>query len=424
MNLLEKDKKYIWHPYTSLQPTFEPLLITHAEGIYLYTSEGKRIIDAISSWWVNLHGHSNPAIAEAIALQAKKLEHVIFAGFTHEPAIQLAENLLSILPENQSKIFFSDNGSTAVEVAIKMAIQFWRNQGNTTRKKIIALEGAYHGDTFGAMAVGGRSIFTQSFNDFLFDVEFLDFPTDENRKTLIDRFESIAKKNTAAAFIFEPLVQGASGMRTYSAETLESLLQIAKRHNIVTIADEVFTGFGRTGKIFASDYLNSTPDIFCLSKGITGGALPLGATSCSSEIEASFQSNDYLKTLYHGHSYTANPIVCAAANASFQLTTSKECLDSIQRISDQQTHFANSIREHEKIEKINVLGTILSIELKTSANSGYTNEIRNRIYPYFLEKGILLRPLGNTIYIVPPYVITSPELKLVHDAIRSFVNNY
>lgn len=420
MTLLEKDKKYVWHPYTSLQPTFEPILISAAEGIYLHTADGRKIIDAISSWWVNLHGHSNPMIAEAIAQQARKLEHVIFAGFTHEPAIELAENLLSVLP-NQSKIFYSDNGSTAVEVAIKIAIQYWKNQGNISRKKIIALEGAYHGDTFGAMAIGSRSIFSQAFQDYLFDVEFLEFPNQQNAEKVIRQFETLVSENNVAAFIFEPLVQGASGMRIYPAEILDRLLEIANKNTVITIADEVFTGFGRTGKLWACNYLNRPPDIMCFSKGITGGAMPLGATSCSEEIVDSFQSKDYLKTLYHGHSYTANPLACAAANASFKITMSKECQEAIRRISLSHKKFAEEVKASKKVAGVEFLGTILSINLKTEDLAGYTNNIREKLYPYFLEKNILLRPLGNVLYILPPYIITDSELETIYDAIRGFL---
>ncbi len=423
MTLLEKDKKNIWHPYTSLQPTHEPLLISSAEGIYLHTPEGRKIIDAISSWWVNLHGHSNPVIANAIAAQAKKLEHVIFAGFTHEPAIKLSENLLSILPANQAKIFYSDNGSTAVEVALKMAIQYWRNQNIANRKKIIAIEGAYHGDTFGAMAVGSRSIFTASFDEYLFDVEFIDLPSEQNANVVQEKFHQLVTANDVAAFIYEPLVQGAAGMRIYPAYILDNLLSIAKQNHVLTIADEVFTGFGRTGKLFASDYLINKPDIVTVSKGITGGALPLGVTSCANTIVQAFQSNEAIKTFYHGHSYTANPIACAAANASFEILMSENCKESIKMISELHQGFIQSASNKAQIKTIRALGTILSIELKSEGNTGYTNDLRNKIYPFFLNKGILLRPLGNIIYILPPYVIKKEELETVYDAILEFAES-
>lgn len=421
MTPLERDRQFIWHPYTSLMPVFEPLMITRAKGIYLYTEDGKEIIDAISSWWVNLHGHSNPSIASAIAEQARTLEHVIFAGFTHQPAIDLASNLLSILPSNQSKVFFSDNGSTAVEVAIKMAIQYWENQNIKSKKRIIAIQGAYHGDTFGAMAVGARSLFSEAFQEYLFDVDFIDFPTKDNEALIVDMFTKLATQGDVAAFIYEPLVQGAAGMRIYHAEILQTLLEIAQANKVITIADEVFTGFGRTGKTFASAYPSTNPDIVCVSKGITGGFMPLGATTCSSAIAKAFYSSEPIKTFYHGHSYTANPIACAAANASFKILTSHECQQSIERISRMQEVFVKKISTNKKVKNSASLGTIATIELKSDEATTYTNSSRNKIYAYFLGKGILLRPLGNIIYILPPYVISDDDLNLIYHEIEKFL---
>lgn len=419
-NRLEKDKKNIWHPFTPLVGAADPLLIESAQGVYLYTSDGKKILDAVSSWWVNLHGHSHPAIAKALADQAGKLEHVIFAGFTHEPAIRLSENLLQILPSNQSRIFFSDNGSTAVEVALKMAIQFWRNQ-NSARKKIIALVGAYHGDTFGSMAVGDRGIFTEPFHPYLFDVDFIPFPTQNNKDDVYAKFDTLVSTGEVAAFIFEPLVQGAGGMRMYPAAVLDTLITIAQRHQVVCIADEVFTGFGRTGKLFASGHLQNQPDIMTLSKGITGGTMPLGVTTCNERIVSSFQSNDFLKTFFHGHSYTANPLACAAANASFDLLMDDACARNISRISKAHEGFITRMRGHVRIGDIRSLGTILAIELVTDAGTSYENEIRKKIYPFFLERGILLRPLGNVIYVLPPYVISNEELAFIYSSIEEFI---
>lgn len=419
-NLSEKDKKNIWHPFTPLEGGIEPLLIERAEGIYLYTADGRKIIDAISSWWVNLHGHSHPVIAEAVARQARKLEHVIFAGFTHEPAITLSENLLSVLPKGFSKIFFSDNGSTAVEVALKMAMQFWHNQG-IERKKIIALEGSYHGDTFGAMAVGDRSIFTVPFSPYLFDVEFIPFPTPENETAVVETFEDLVNSNHVAAFIYEPLIQAAGGMRTYSVSMLDRLLSLARTKDVVCIADEVFTGFGRTGKIFASDYVRTKPDLIALSKGLTGGTLPLGVTAVSERILAAFQTKDFTKTFFHGHSFTANPLACAAANASFELLQRSDCQERITGITNQHREFALRISELSSVKEVRTLGTILAIELKTNEETSYTNSIRERIYHYFVSRDILLRPLGNTFYIVAPYCITEQQLSVVYRSIEEFL---
>jgi adenosylmethionine---8-amino-7-oxononanoate aminotransferase len=419
-NLLEADKNNIWHPFTPLLSEIEPLLITSAEGVYLNTSDNRKIIDAISSWWVNLHGHSHPKIAEAVSRQAATLEHVIFAGFTHEPAITLSQNLLSVLPANFSKIFFSDNGSTAVEVALKMAIQFWHNQ-NIPRHKIIALNGAYHGDTFGSMAVGDRSIFTNPFKPYLFDVAFIDFPHSGMEEKILSQFKEIIDRGDLAAFIYEPLVQGASGMRTYSNELLDQLMGYAHANEVLCIADEVFTGFGRTGKLFASDYLKNKPDLIALSKGLTGGTLPLGVTAASSKIVSAFQSNDFLKTFFHGHSFTANPIACAAANASFELLMQPECNNNILRISNQHKIFAEEIRISKVVKVIHCIGTILSIEVHSKEESSYTNTLRKRIYNFFISRNILLRPLGNVIYIIPPYCITEDQLNYVYQTIKEFL---
>lgn len=421
MNTLsDKDKQNIWHPFTPLEGGTQPILIDRAEGVFLHTPDGRAIIDAISSWWVNLHGHAHPVIAEAVARQAKKLEHVIFAGFTHEPAITLSENLLSVLPKSFSKIFYSDNGSTAVEVALKMAMQYWHNQG-VPKKTIIAIEGSYHGDTFGAMAVGDRSIFTAPFANFLFDVNFIPFPTTRNIEQVIARFRHLVNSNDVAAFIYEPLIQAAGGMRMYPAEILNELLRLAQQNEIICIADEVFTGFGRTGKIFASDHVETKPDLIALSKGLTGGTLPLGVTAVSEKILKAFQTSDFTKTFFHGHSFTANPLSCAAANASFKLLIDDHCKDQIAIICEEHQTFADKIKNHSVVYEARTLGTILAIELKTAEKTSYSNSIRQKIYPYFIERNILLRPLGNTFYIVAPYCITVEQLSVVYHTIENFL---
>ncbi|MCA4900486.1 MAG: adenosylmethionine--8-amino-7-oxononanoate transaminase [Bacteroidota bacterium] len=423
MTLQERDKQYLWHPFTAFGED-DPLLITSAEGVYLHTHDGRKIVDAISSWWVNLHGHSHPIIAKAIAEQAQKLEHVMFAGFTHEPAILLAENLLSILPKNQSKIFLSDNGSTAVEVALKMAIQFWYNQNITNKKKVIAIEGSYHGDTFGSMSVGARDIFITPFNPYLFSVEFIEFPSQEKENQVIEQFKKLVCKGDVGVFIFEPLVQGASGMRIYRPEVLDELMAIARDQGVVCIADEVFTGFGRTGKIFASDYLKTSPDLIAMSKGLTGGALPLGATSCSRRIEEVFRDSSANKTFYHGHSYTGNPMSCAAANASIKILLSAECQNSINRISHSFNDFALRYRQTDnRLKSAQRLGCILSLELESSSATSYQNPLRKEIYRHFLSRHILLRPLGNILYVTPPYVTPSSVVENILYEIESFIHN-
>lgn len=420
-DLTSLDQKNIWHPFTPLQGSPGVPVITEGKGVYLYTADGRKILDAISSWWVNLHGHGNVKIADAIAHQARKLEHVIFAGFTHEPAINLARNLLSVLPPDQSKVFFSDNGSTAVEVALKLAIQYWHNRGITKKRKIIAMKGAYHGDTFGSMSVAERGLFTRPFFPYLFETCFIDFPSLENNVQVIDQFRKLAKDDDVAALIFEPLVQAAGGMRMYAPAVLDQLILLAKEAEIVLIADEVFTGFGRTGKTFAVDHLTHKPDIIALSKGVTGGFMPLGVTACNQKIVEAFDSDSMQKTFFHGHSYTANPLACAAANASFELLMDASCQERIARIGEYHATFADSLKMSKKVCDARSLGTILAIELRTEEETAYGNSLRSKIYPYFLERNILLRPLGNVIYLVPPYVIETEELLHVYKSIEEFL---
>ena len=419
-NLQERDKAVIWHPFTPLLQDLPVLPVRRAKGAYLYTESGRAILDAVSSWWVNIHGHSNEYIAEAISRQARELEHVIFAGFTHEPAIKLAEGLLRILPSRQAKVFFSDNGSTAVEVALKMAFQYWHNQ-DKARTKIVALEGAYHGDTFGAMSVGDRNAFVDPFKPFLFDVSSLPFPDGNNHETLLAQFREWVEGGEVAAFIFEPLIQGSGGMRMYPVAVLDELLSIAKGAGVICIADEVMTGFGRTGKVFASEYLQHQPDIFCLSKGLTGGTMPLGVTTCTEDIQAAFRDPDIMKTFFHGHSFTANPLACAVANASMELLLSDECQERIVRIAYQQSLFADRLSDHPKVQNARSLGTIMALDIKTDEDTSYFNSKRNRLYTFFLDKDILLRPLGNTLYILPPYVIKEGELDRIYDAIEELL---
>jgi len=414
--LSTKDREYVWHPYSSLQGKQDNIVVTSASGVFLNTEDGRAIIDAVSSWWVNIHGHAHPYLAQKIAAQASVMEHVIFAGFTHPQAIQLAERLLQILPGGQKKIFFSDNGSTAVEVAVKLAIQYQRLQGKTAGK-IIAFEGAFHGDTFGAMAVSERGLFTEHFSNYLFDTVYLPFPEDGKEEEVIRFFKQKIQEENITAFLYEPLVQGAAGMRIYSETLLEKLIQLAKEKEIICIADEVMTGFGRTGKLFASEYMVTKPDILCLSKGITGGFMPLGATSCNAKIEAAFLSAETNKTFYHGHSFTGNPLACAVSNASLDLLLTKEYEEKIQFIYKSHMEFLARVKDHPALRKIKVLGTILSMEINTSETSGYTNSIRDELYNFFLNRNILMRPLGNVLYILPPYIIEEKELFFIYEAI-------
>lgn len=413
MNLSDRDKNLIWHPFTP-QNNSPNIAIVSGDGALLFDENGNEYIDAVSSWWTNLFGHANPQIASAIKNQVDKLEHVIFAGFTHQPAIELSEGLLALLPSAQSRVFFSDNGSTCVEVALKMAIQYWYNQG-TEKTTIIAFKNAYHGDTFGAMSVGARGFFNQPFESFLFDVEFIDLPNEDKFEAVSSHFQQIIQSKKVAAFIFEPLIQGSAGMQMYDAKYLDKLVEIAQKNEVICIADEVMTGFGRTGKTFATDYLENKPDIFCLSKGITGGFLPLGITTCSKKIHDAFISNDKMKTFFHGHSYTGNPLACAAANASLELLSNTQL--TINDLVSWQTELSASLKKNPKIENFRQLGTIVAFDVKTNANSDYFNNLRDVLYDNFIKRGVLLRPLGNTVYILPPYVISKEQLKKVYEVI-------
>ena len=405
-----------------------PIPITRGSGALLFDEEGNSYIDAISSWWVNIHGHAHPYIAEKMYEQARRLAQVIFTGFTHEPAVELAERLLNILPGRFSKIFYSDNGSTAVEVAIKMVIQYWRNESAgakdtsrgtagtppTRKTKTLAFKNAYHGDTFGAMSVSERSVFNQPFRDYLFDILFIEKPEKGN----IEASKSLIRRHAGeiACFIYEPLLQGAGGMLIHEAELLDELLVVASENNILCIADEVLTGFGRTGKLFAGNYLKQQADIICLSKGITGGTMALGATAATQRIFDAFISDDHSKTFFHGHSFTANPIACAASLASLDLLEKKECKENIERICAQHALFVRKLensRHKRGIKNIRNLGAVAAFEIETGRD-GYLNRIGSTITKLALQQGIYLRPLGNTIYIMPPYCISEEELNKVY----------
>ncbi len=417
-SLSSKDQRYIWHPYTQAKNAGPVIPIVKGLGPYLWDEDGNRYLDAISSWWVNLHGHSNPYLAEKVYEQAKKLEHIIFAGFTHHPAINYAERLLPLLPGEFSKIFYSDNGSTAVEVALKMAIQYWQNLGYKSKTKIIAFCNSYHGDTFGSMSVSERGVFTNSFRDYLFEVVFIDAPTSENADRVTDLVSKISSE--VACIIYEPLIQGAGGMLMHDSASLNQLITICKAKNIICIADEVMTGYYRTGKLFAGNYVEKSADMICLSKGITGGMMPLGATCCSEEIFDAFVSDDRSRTFFHGHSYTANPLSLAAANASLDLLLLPECRERIESINTNHKRFLENLESNSSsLGTINhrMLGTILAFDIKTEASPGYLNEIAQNFSRNAFEKGMIIRPLGNTVYLMPPYCITDEDLQLLYNSI-------
>lgn len=415
MNLAERDRAVIWHPFTQQKNRPNPIPVVKASGSLLYAENGQTYIDAISSWWVTLHGHAHPYIAEKIYQQALELEQVIFAGFTHEPAVQLAERILPKLPGTFSRVFYSDNGSTSTEVALKMSIQFWWNRQQPQRNKILAFRNAYHGDTFGAMSVSDRSVFTLAFHDLLFEVIFIDTPTTENIQSLQDTIKS--QGETIAAFIYEPLVQGAGGMKMYDAEQMDKLMSTVSDAGIICIADEVMTGFGRTGKIFASSYLAKSPDIICLSKGLTGGTMALGITACNDRIYQAYVTDDKYQTFFHGHSFTANPIACAAALASLDLLENTDCALRIKRICESNQTFAEELKNNTQIKQLRQLGTILAFEIAQGKDE-YLNNLSPQITDMALAQGVYLRPLGNTVYLMPPYCITEEEMQKIYEVIR------
>lgn len=417
-DVVKADVSHVWHPYTQHGVGDAPIEITRAEGAFLYDASGRAILDAISSWWVTLHGHANPEVAAAIGAQARALEQVIFAGFTHEPAARLASELIKVVPKGLNRVFFSDDGSTAVEVAVKVALQHWQNRGEH-RRLIVALENAYHGDTFGAMSVSARGLFTDPFADQLFEVMRLPDPVNEDVVAAFDHVLS-TRRNEVAAVIVEPMVLGAGGMLMWSAEKLRGLRELCAKHGVLFIADEVMTGFGRTGPLFACEHAGISPDLMCLSKGITGGFLPMGATLATEELFTSFKSDDRKRTLFHGHSYTANPIACAAAVASLQLLLATPERRAVIETSHRAvaTHFA----EMPSVKNVRVLGTILAMDLVVP-DSGYLSSVGLDVRKYALERGVLLRPLGDTVYLLPPYCARPDDLAIAYDVIASFVES-
>ncbi len=418
MSLTEKDSQYLWHPYTQHKTAAAPIAITKGKGALLWDENGKEYIDAIASWWVNPFGHSNTYIADAIYKQLTTLEHVLFGGFTHEPAVVLAEKLIAILPKNQQKLFFSDNGSTAVEIAIKVALQYFFNKGEK-RTTIIAFENAFHGDTFAAMAASGISLFTDAFQGMFIDVVRIPVPVVGQEKASFDALEKAIKEHNCAGFIYEPLVQGAAGMVMYEPETLDTLIRMCKENNVLTIADEVMTGFGKTGKTFATDYLVEQPDMMCLSKALTGGTIPMAITTFTQEIFEAFYDEDINKALFHGHTFTANPTGCAAALASLELLQTPEMQSNISRVNANHLAFQKRIQTHSKVVTTRVLGVIFALEIKTESAASYYGNLRNKLYNFFIENGVILRPVGNIVYILPPYIITDEQLEKVYQVVEN-----
>jgi adenosylmethionine-8-amino-7-oxononanoate aminotransferase len=418
MSLTEKDSQYLWHPYTQHKTASAPIAITKGKGALLWDENGKEYIDAIASWWVNPYGHSNTFIADAIYKQLTTLEHVLFGGFTHEPAVKVAEKLLAILPKNQQKLFFSDNGSTAVEIAIKVALQYFFNKGEK-RTTIIAFENAFHGDTFAAMAASGISLFTDAFQGMFIDVVRIPVPVVGQEDVSFSALAKALKNHNCAGFIFEPLVQGAAGMVMYEPAALDTLIQMCKINYVLTIADEVMTGFGKTGKTFASDYLVEQPDMMCLSKALTGGTIPMAITTFTQEIFDAFYDEDINKALFHGHTFTANPTGCAAVLASLELLQTPAMQANIERVNAKHLAFEKRVQSHPKVVTTRVLGVIFALEIKTESAASYYGNLRNKLYNFFIENGVILRPVGNIVYILPPYIITDEQLEKVYQVVES-----
>ncbi len=415
MTLKERDKKHIWHPLTQHKLKPEALGIVKAEGVYFYDEDGNRYIDAIASWYTCMYGHCHPYILEKVTAQMQQLDQVVFAGFTHEPAVRLSEVLIGMLPVNQQKLFFSENGSTAVDVAIKMALQYYFNAGEK-RNVLIAFEDGFHGDTFGAMSVSGLSVYNGPFSEFFLNVIRIPTPDGENNEAVLERLKEIIAEKEVAAFIYEPLVQGAAAMKMYDTKGLDMLLSYCGANDVLSIADEVMTGFGKTGTHFASAYLSQQPDIMCMGKSLTAGLVPMAITSCTQAVFDAFYDDDLTKGFFHGHTYTANPLACTAALAGITLLESEAIQQNIQNIIKWHGEFDARIKQHPKVGTTRQCGVIYALELHVKMER-YGN-LRDKLFDHFMKQGVFLRPLGNTIYILAPFTISRQQLEKVYKTIE------
>ncbi len=421
MKLTQRDKAHLWHPLTQHKIAKDPLAIVKAKGALLWDQDGKEYIDGIASWYTSMYGHCNEYITAAMTKQMQELDFVMFSGITHKPAIELSEKLMEILPSNQNKIFFNDNGSTAVEAAIKMALQFHFNQGEK-RDTLIAFEDGFHGDTFGAMSASGISSYNGPFEDFLLKVERIPVPIDDNIAEILKTLDSILQNNKCAAFLFEPLVQGAAGMKFHSADGLDAIIKKCQEHTVLCVADEIMTGFGKTGTNFACDQLTQQPDIMCLSKALTAGMFPLSITSCTQKIYDAFLSDEVHKGFFHAHTFSAHPLGCAAAIAGLDLLNSPEMVESKKRIANSHQEFADKVKSHPKVKNSRTRGVILAIDLAIDMDR--YGSVRDKLYQFFLDRGVLIRPLGSTIYLLPPYVITDQELSKCYAAFEEALQSF
>lgn len=415
---MSRSRAPLWHPFTQHALEDAMLPVARADGAWLTTTDGRRIFDGISSWWVITHGHCHPKIVAAIQEQAAKLDQVIFAGFTHEPAERVARNLLALAPDNLAHVFFSDSGSTAVEVALKMALGYWRNSGKTRRTRVLALEHAYHGDTIGTMSAGARGVFNAAYEPLLFEVGRIPFPAQGQEQATLDALEAECKSGTVAALLVEPLILGAGGMLIYAPSVLAQMREICKAHNVLLIADEVMTGFGRTGEVFACHLADIAPDIMCVAKGLTGGSIPLAATLSTPEIYDAHYTQDRTKMFFHSSSFTANPIACAAAAANLEIWRSEAVKDRITNLAEWHKPLLARLATDPRFSDPRQIGTIAAIDVAVQ-NAGYLANVGLTMRKAMIARGILLRPLGNTVYIMPPYCTTQAELENVYAATAS-----
>ncbi|MHB0790545.1 adenosylmethionine--8-amino-7-oxononanoate transaminase [Bradyrhizobium sp. 5.13L] len=414
--MMPTKKSSIWHPFTQHALQDEMTRVVRGDGAYLHTADGRRIIDAISSWWVVTHGHCQPHIVSAIQEQASKLNQIIFAGYTHDPAEEVAAQLLKLAPRGLDHVFFSDSGSASVEIALKMALGYWHNIGEQ-RIRIVVMQHSYHGDTIGSMSVGARGVFNAAYGPLLFDVTSVPFPTKGHEQATLDALESACRNEIPAAFIVEPLILGAGGMLMYPAWVLREMKRICEASDVLFIADEIMTGWGRTGTLFACEQANVTPDIACYSKGLTGGALPLAVTLCRADIFDAHYSIDRTRTFFHSSSYTANPVACAAAKANLDLWQDQESGQRLALLATMQEHAIAPFRADPRFANVRRTGTITALDLKTS-DPGYLANIGPKLQAFFEARNLLLRPLGNTIYVMPPYCVTAADLDQVYAGIK------
>jgi adenosylmethionine---8-amino-7-oxononanoate aminotransferase len=421
-SIIEKDKKHVWHPFTQHFTAEEPIEIVKAEGVRLYDASGKDYIDANSSWWVNVHGHANAHIGNAMMEQFNQIDHIVFAGVTHPKAVELAERITQLTPPGLEKVFFSDNGSTSVEIALKMIVQYWHNK-NEKKQRFLAMHGSYHGDTFGAMSVGQRGYFNAPFEPFFFDVDYIDFPDGNNEDAILARTKALFETGEFAGMIVEPLVQGAAGMRMYSASFLDQLTAIAKANDVLIIFDEVMTGFGRTGKMFATDYCQVKPDFMTLSKGLTAGVMALGLTVTSDKIYNAFLGEETTKALLHGHSFTANPIACAVACANLDLFEQEAAIQGMKNLDEWNQAFAEELKQFDFVTNVRQQGTIIAFEIETGEGNTYFSNIKAQAYAYFLDQGILIRPLGNVIFVNAPLIISKEDYDKITSSILEFLKS-